>query len=76
MSNEIISEIIYIDFPIGTKARLDRLIAQVNSSLGIKLKTRNDLIRLILLEGIADLEGECASLRGALILKYRKEKRH
>jgi len=60
--------------PEGTKARLDRLRPQINSMLGVELNSRAALVRLILLEGIADLEGECVSLRAAIILKHRKQR--
>lgn len=63
-----------LGMPNGTKQRLDRLKGKVENDLGIKVKSRAALIRLILLEGIADLERNCASIRGALILKYRKGK--
>ena len=73
MRNESGDLLTYTGLPSGTIRRLEALIPKINKHLGRELKSRNELVRVIILEGIADLERDCARVVGALILRHRRK---
>lgn len=67
-------EQINVRIPSGTIGRLDRLKRSVEKSTGIKIKSRSALVRIILLDGISELEKKYAAINAAIILEHRKQR--